>query len=1037
MSVRRRFNWLSQARVDVPHIRSVESATSNDFDELLRGLLTGEDEDYIIRGFEISMTGAVGGAANGLQMLVAEGCLLHGGSNESGTFFIVPSGTDPETLNSTVNDRVQGSFTPNAINYVGIEYERVVDDDSSDQVYLWDPTNKNETSKTVPLSRLLKYKIVITTSIWASNVLPICKISTDVANNVTNVEDERNGFLRLGKAGRSGSNPSYVYPWTNHSEGRDENPSSSNSNAVNPFRGGDKMLFNMKEWMDAIMSSFKEIKGTTFWYSENVGGSIAGLRADLANTVFTGRGNISHSAATPGKINWSDDIYLKFVSGRLSYKFLANPSSSFVELADNEVAYVKLIRDIDISPNLIWVNGSAIVASVGAVSWTSSLVAGDWIKVATEDSTKYYEIASVDSLSQVTLTVVYGGLSTGASGSKSQYAYGVYEAVAVPSTDRHIKIAERQDVPFDQNHFWFLLRADNSGAIPRVYARFIAAEIQQGETRDISDNTTDEVLTYIGSTSESSSSPIYSEKFGPFESEVTQITCPVAASITSGQYFTISAAANMTNYYVWFNKDGSGGDPMVVGRVPIEVAISTGDTSSQVAASLSSALSSVVDFSASDVLNVVTCTNTVAGTATDAVNVNVSGLSLSVITQGSGEINYFITDGDDLTLAIKKLDSALNAATAIGEGDYEELLTVVSGAPADDNEVTGPITAPDTLTLPADSRALDAVRGYTVGEGELEVYLNGQRLVLGEDWNEIGAPGTESNTITIEEDLVVGDEVIFRMSSEGLGSSGGEGSSSTPTHHYRENLAVVSGAPADDNEVTGPVLSGNNVTIPLDSKNADAVKKYIVGLDELEVDLNGQQLDPGIDYDEVGTSGSESLEIELLMDLVVGDVLTFRIDPISVAATGGGEANTGFNLGTGAAVFKNKAGTILNFRRIKAGAGATVTENADDITVSAAPSTALDNVVTVVGTNYGATSANDTILVENSGANRTVTLPTAVGNSGKILKIKKKDAGNTLFIASVLNQTLDDTDITATPYSITVQYESITIISDGSDWWII
>ena len=68
-----------------------------------------------------------------------------------------------------------------------------------------------------------------------------------------------------------------------------------------------------------------------------------------------------------------------------------------------------------------------------------------------------------------------------------------------------------------------------------------------------------------------------------------------------------------------------------------------------------------------------------------------------------------------------------------------------------------------TLTLPVDSRASNAIRYYTVGAGFLTVYLNGQKLLLGDDYLEVGTAGTDSNQITIQQDLDTGDVLEYRI----------------------------------------------------------------------------------------------------------------------------------------------------------------------------------------------------------------------------------------------------------------------------------
>lgn len=927
MAIRRRQQWLSQQRVDVPHLRSVESAVSNDFDELLKSVITGEAQSYVMRGFEINMTGIIGSAASGAQMLVADSAILHGQSRESGTFYVVPSTQTPEILNSTINPRIQGAFTPNAVNYVGIEYERVIDDATTDQVYFWNPSSKTETSKNTPLASILRYKIVITTSIWAANVLPIAKITTDAANNVVEVTDHRPMLYRLGAGGRATPNPSYIYPWTDQTPNRNENPPSSSSSAINPFRGGDKQLGTMKEWMDAVMTSLLEIKGTVFWYSPNVGGSAVNLRTDLGNTVFTGRGTITHNSATPGRINWSNDIVMRIIGSRLSYTLAANPSSTDITLTDNQVAYINLVRGQDVVPNLIFVNGSAIVSSVGAVSWTSNVQVDDYIKVAAEDDTKYYKILTVDSLSQVTLTEVFPGTSTGPSGAKAKYAWGTYQTSPIPSNNRHIRVASRENVPSGENIYWLLLRSDNAGSAPRVYARFVGQEIEQGESLDIGDTMSEQLFAYIGSAGDSDNFPVYSDKLGALAPEIFEITCPTGASITSGQYFLLYSAQDSTEYYAWYNVDGLGGNPAPIGKSPIEIAINSGDTANQVASKTALAINAIVDFNASASLAVATVTNATAGIATDASNIDVTGLTINVTQQGSGVANFTVIDGDSLTLAIKRLDAIVAGIAAGAEVDYEEQIEVVAAAPGT-NEIIGPVAPTTIITMPLDSRNGNASRPYVVGNGELELYLNGIKLILGSSWDEVGLPGDDSVDIEILEQLEIGDILVFRI-------------------------------------------------------------------------------DPGLSIGGGGGGG------------------------------GGGEANTASNLGVGAGLFSAKVGADLQFKSLVAGPGVSLTPSGTTVTISSTPTASLLNVETVVGSNYTATSANDLILVNTSGADRTVTLPSAVGIEGKVFYIKKLSAADTLFIESVSGQTLDGIDIDATPHAIMVQYESITIVSDGANYVII
>lgn len=188
------------------------------------------------------------------------------------------------------------------------------------------------------------------------------------------------------------------------------------------------------------------------------------LRWDAAmnRVVFTGQ--IDHSDVTPGMITWGGDIVVRSMAGNLYYEL---PSGS-ITLADQDVGYLDINRGIDLVPHLLWTNGSAIVTSVAAASWTSSLTSGDWIKKKALGFSKYYRISTVDSVSQVTLDTVAVVTTSSVSGDKSQYAK--YQ----PS----IVVANRSLVP--EYSYWMFHRDDRAASKARVYIRDVG-EVGQGE----------------------------------------------------------------------------------------------------------------------------------------------------------------------------------------------------------------------------------------------------------------------------------------------------------------------------------------------------------------------------------------------------------------------------------------------------------------------------------------------------------------------------------------------------------------------------
>jgi hypothetical protein len=871
VAVTRRVNQLSQMREEVSDLKAIESAASADFDLLAESFIAGAGNPYIINGFTINFaSNPIGGASSNLQVVVANGALLHTTASQSGTFFLVPAGTPNVVLNAATTSNVFGSFVPSSFNYVGIDYYRFQDPTTDTQRYLWDPTTQQEDQEIAPAAIILNYEFVISSSIWAANILPLAIVETDSSNNVVSITDARPLLFRLGTGGAT-PNPFYVYPFP---EGDTENPVTSTSNSTNPFYGGDKALTDLKDWMDAVMTLLLDIGGGPYWYSyasSYPSGSIPQLREDATNTILTANGNISHGvipdaspvltttgnttlgsnqitslasttgivsgqyidgpafyagttvlgvsgstvtmsgeatdtttgsavsftnpvATQPGQMNWSNTLYLKVIGSNLEYQIEANPTGSTVVLANNQVAYIQLTRDVPVSPDLIWTGGSPTVTSVGSVTWTTGLLAGDWITITTAGHAGYYQILTVVNAYTVTLTTNYSGSNTTA---PSLYAYGIYTLPGVSGNSRDIQIAARGSVPTGPNYFWLFSRNDDGGALPRVYVRWLGMDLSYGVSENVSGPQIQNVLTYIGSPIESATAPQYVSAYNIWEGfssavlpQIVQITTDAASTMASEEYFIIYSSAGAREYVVWVNKDGGGTDPApIANAIDLEWDVTTGQTAAQTAATLQTLLNSTFnkDFSVSIASNVLTVTNTSAGVSASPSNVGIGGAFGIVVTQaGTGSGNYLISDGDNLTLAVKKLDEGYGViVSSLDSPTYDETVDVVASGgtypPSLTNPVSinGPVSNGSNIFLPNNSREGNVPQFYTVGKGILEVLLNGQFIdVETGAYVEVGAAGSASNQIQLVAfpggGLVVGDELQFRFSGAG-GSAGAEG----------------------------------------------------------------------------------------------------------------------------------------------------------------------------------------------------------------------------------------------------------------------
>lgn len=122
--------------------------------------------------------------------------------------------------------------------------------------------------------------------------------------------------------------------------------------------------------------------------------------------------------------------------------------------------------------------------------------------------------------------------------------------------------------------------------------------------------------------------------------EIQTVVCLAASGITTGDYFLLYSAKDETPYYVWYNKDGGGGDPAPAGKTAIVVAIAAADTAIVVAGATATAIqaaNSGKDFTAANGgTATATITNVNKGSCTNASDVNAGGTH-AVSTNGKGE----------------------------------------------------------------------------------------------------------------------------------------------------------------------------------------------------------------------------------------------------------------------------------------------------------------------------------------------------------------------------------------------------------------
>lgn len=893
MAVLGRLLISSAERLDLQDLLSIDSYTAGDLKYLIKSFI-GDSRPYILRGFDIiDPNSAIGSASCAIR--VANSVVYYPGS-KAGSFFYGLEEGHPQAA------PLVPELRKNAVNYVYLTFSTF--NTSVDNRSFWDPDKDGgvggEFSQDVNTESVLKVEVNVSTGSFPANTIPIAKIKVGPAV-IQEIEDARDLMFRLGSGGLT-PDPFNSYTWKSlpsPSFQRVEPPTKLTSSVgPNPFYGADKNIFTLKEWMDAVMTEIKVMKGSAYWYSNGStlipGVNLSNVWSDALGMTITGVGKFVHSDSTPGLLSWTSPIYIRSIIGNLTYQI--DPGSA--TLNQGQVAYIQLVRNEDFQPTNIFTftNGSTSVTASIAVSGIS---VGDWIKLESDDISKWAKVVAVSSTS-ITLSSPYAGTS---STGKAVRAQGTYT----------VNVANPEAVPVNADVYWLAKRSDNyivtatiespanSGAtrtgdlatitttaphglvagqtvsisgvsissfdsvveifdvptsttfryynpgpdVPagiagggtvsgraKIYLRAIG-ELVQGEERQLDDNAVLNVLTFVGSESETDTTPPYTilpNSLSPYTFSTNNNLTQAISSIT-GNVNSIFTTLDQPSYDetieivappapTAFVTQSSGGADESIQSGAEGIGQSFTATSDSFLTRVDVSLRAVGAPDATIHCDVYTDNAGQPGTLLGSSISNVSSSSLTasyatyqfnlppihltssfvywIVLRVSGVVTLSSTD------YIQAQVSTLNPYTGGNASKYNGTSWVAS--PSNDlvftayNIVLGPnqwppIPANSLITIPKNSRLIGSPQqSYIVGKGTLELYLNGQFLRLNavNSWQEVGTPLSNSSVVRILQDLEPGDELTFRLDATGGPGSGG---GSAPD----DNFVVLSTEPSADN----------------------------------------------------------------------------------------------------------------------------------------------------------------------------------------------------------------------------------------------
>lgn len=466
-------------RIDLPDLLSIDSYTAGDFKFLIKGLV-GDTKPYILKGFDIiDPQNAIG--TQSCSIRVAESVVLYPGSNAGPFYYGLEEGNEHSAP-------LVPELRKNAVNYVYLTFSTF--NTSADTRAFWDPDKDGgvggEFTQDVNTESVLKCEVNVSVGSFPANTIPIAKITVGPVV-ITNIEDARDLMFRLG-AGGINPNPYNTWNWrTLPAAGfeRTEPPTAMSAGGINPFQGADKNIWNLKEWMDAVMSKLQELGGTTYWYQDASTYSLIASFTDAMATTFKSKGKWKHDANVPGQTSWTEDINIKITSDPRTY--IVRNGTKQVE--NEQVLYIPLIRNelINNSDQVVaWINNQPYVNTVGgAIGLFANLSKGDWIK-KTDDPAHYFlrveefydsvnlggSTTTAANARSIRLSGQYLGTTEN---EKARFDKGVYAASDVEVADRDSNVL----TDIGGNFHWMAVRSDTIQVAANIETTALTVDITE------------------------------------------------------------------------------------------------------------------------------------------------------------------------------------------------------------------------------------------------------------------------------------------------------------------------------------------------------------------------------------------------------------------------------------------------------------------------------------------------------------------------------------------------------------------------------